>query len=212
MRVNHDMEMFSGVPDALWPTNNDLGVPLLDINMQADAFDQPWAIWGTVKRRTTMSGTWLFYTEDYRYEALWKNPAAVIETKCVTAVEPNFSCYDNMPYAVALWQVYRKRWMARYWQSQGIRIFADLNVAANYAEMNLIGIPLGWKAFATRGYQDRLDATHDEYTIACKIAGNNITPLFIVYGGGKIVRTECQNNGWLHVGETMTKRRENGKG
>jgi hypothetical protein len=190
-------------PDAVWPSDNEWGIPLLDLNRQALSFDQPWAIWGAAGRKARMAGTWLFYTEDYRYEALWTDPTPVLATDCVAAVEPNFSCYENMPPAVALWQIYRKRWIARWWQSQGVRIFADLNVATNHYALNQLGIPAGWRAFATRGYTARLDATHLEYEQACRIAGEGVTPLFLVYGGGRAVKEECQRMGWLWLQEDM---------
>lgn len=191
------------VPDAVWPTDNDWGVPLLDINMQALAFDQPYAIWGAGGRKARMNGTWLFYTEDYRYTALWADPSPVLNTGAINAVEPNFSVYRNMPAAVALWQVYRKRWIARWWQSFGLRIFVDLNVASNHYGLNALGIPQGWRAFATRGYTDRLDELHQEHEQACKFAGEGVTPLFLVVGGGKAVKAECMRNGWLWVTENM---------
>ena len=193
----------ANVPDAVWPTDNDWGVPMLDPNMQALAFDQPALVWGATSRKSKMRGTWLFYTEDYRYEALWYDPSPVVNTGAVSAVEPNFSVYRNMPAAVALWQVYRKRWIARWWQSQGLRIIVDLNVARNHYELNALGIPAGWRSFATRGYSDRLDELHLEYGQACRFAGEGVTPLFVVYGGGREVKAECQRNGWLWVTENM---------
>lgn len=195
------------VPDAVWPTDNDYGVPLLDIRLQAKAFDQPSAIWGASSRKARMAGTWLFYTEDYRYEALWADPSPILNTGAMAAVEPNFSAYSNMPMAVALWQIYRKRWIARWWQQYGLPVWVDLNVAENHAELNLCGVPDGWRAFATRGYTDRIDATHREYEFAQRKAGDS-TPLFLVYGGGKKVKDECQRMGWLWVQEDM----DTGKG
>lgn len=196
------------VPDALWASDNDWGVPLLDLNMQAQAFDQPWQIWGSVARTTRMAGTWLFYTTDDRYEALWRDPSGILNTHCAAAVEPNFSAYSNMPKAVALWQVYRKRWIARWWQSYGVRLWVDLNVAQEHYDVNMLGIPAGWKSFATRGYTDRIDNTHMEYEQAKRIAGEDVTPLFLVYGGGKAVKAECQRMGWLWLQENM----DTGKG
>lgn len=193
------------VPDAVWPTDNDWGVPLLDLNMQALAFDQPHAIWGSVAQTKRMAGTWLFYTSDDRYEALWTDPSPVLNTGAIAAVEPNFSVYRNMPAAVALWQIYRKRWIARWWQSHGLRVWVDLNVAHNHYGLNHLGIPQGWRAFATRGYTARLDEVHAEYEQACKFAGEGVTPLFLVVGGGKEVKAECMKHGWLWVTEDMDK-------
>lgn len=196
------------VPDALWPTDNDWGVPLLDIRLQATAFDQPAAVWGATSRKARMGGTWLFYTEDYRYEALWTDPTPVLNTQAVSAVEPNFSAYSNMPPAVALWQIYRKRWIARWWQSFGVRVWVDLNVAVNHAGLNRLGVPQGWRAFATRGYTERLTDTHTEYATACELAGDT-SPLFLVYGGGKAVGEECRRMGWLWMPEEMDGGRAN---
>lgn len=191
-----------GVPDAVWPTDNEWGVPLLDIKLQADAVDQPFLAWGAKGSRLTKQhgGTYHFYTEDYRFEALWADPAPVVESGVITVVEPNFSVYENMPRAVTLWQIYRKRWIARFWQAHGLRVLVDLNVAESHADLNLLGVPDGWKAFCTRGYTERLDATDREFEIAQCKAGD-VTPFFVVYGGGRAVKTHCQERGWLWIME-----------
>ena len=190
----------SEVPDALWATDNKLGIPSLLLSMQADALDLPLVTWGTVSRKTRMNGTWGFYTDDYRYEALWRDPSLLLVTNCVSAIEPNFSIYDQTPPAVATWQIYKKRWMARYWQSKGIRIFVDLNVNKIFAEDNLFGVPAGWSAFATRGYSERLNDIKFELGLAQGVAGKKDI-LFVVYGGGKIVQTFCMDNGLIHIPE-----------
>lgn len=188
------------VPDAVWPSDNDWGIPLLDINLQATALDLPFETWGASERKRRMLGTWHFYTQDYRYEALWKDPTPIIETGAVNLVEPNFSCYNQMARAFALFQIYRKRWMARYWQSFGIKVFADLNVAEPFYDLNLLGVPAGWKAWATRGYSERIASAEKEYKMAVERAGTS-SILFVVYGGGKQVKAACQSNGWLWFDE-----------
>jgi len=149
-----------------------------------------------------MRGTWHFYIDDYRFENLWKRPNKVVNSGCVAAIEPNFSIYQQTPAAMSIWQVYRKRWIARYWQSKGIKIFADMNVNHSYMNINTMGIPDGWTAFATRGYNDRWKDTIREYYIAGEIAGDNVNKIiFIVYGGGKIVRQLCGDNGYIWIPE-----------
>ena len=188
------------VPDAIWPTDNEWGIPLLDTNLQATAIDLPFKAWGSISLKTRMSGTWHFYTEDYRYEALWRDPSPVANTRCANIVEPNFSCYDQMAPAFALFQIYRKRWLARWWQSLGIHVFVDLNVAEPFYDINLLGVPKGWKAWATRGYNDRIDSTEREYQMAVERAGTT-SILFVVYGGGKKVQELCQSKGWMWFAE-----------
>jgi len=188
------------VPDAVWASDNDWGVPLLDANLQALACDLPFKAWGSISRKSRMSGTWHFYTEDYRYEALWRDPSPVANTRCLNVVEPNYSCYDQMARAFALFQIYRKRWLARWWQSLGIRVFVDLNVAERFYDLNLLGVPKGWSAWATRGYTERVNLTEREYQIACDHAGTT-SILFVVYGGGKAVKQLCMDRGWLWFDE-----------
>lgn len=189
------------VPDCVWPTDNEAGIPLLDINKQADAIDLPVNIWGARLGRTALTrlgGTVLFYTEDYRFVGVWKNPTTVIRGRLVNAGEVNYSVYTQMPPTVALYQTYKKRWLARYWQQAGLKIIVDLNVASQYWKMNLLGVPHGWRAYSTRGYTSRLDALEIELQIACTHAGTEDV-IFVVYGGGRKVREWCMVNAHRHV-------------
>lgn len=191
---------YETVPDALFPSDNDFGIPALNIHKQAEYIVLPVTRWGSVRRSAAMDGTWHFYSEDYRFSGLWKNPNVLVETGCVGAIEPNYSCYEQMPLAVGLYRIYQKRWLACYWQSRGINIIVDLNVSPVYKKVNLLGVPVGWKSFATRGYSDRLDAIHDEFNLACEHAQRKDI-LFFVYGGGKLVLSECQKHGYIWLPE-----------
>ncbi len=190
------------MPDALFPTDNDWGVPLLDVRLQGTAVIAPVQPWGqgAGARSRTNPGMWHFYTEDCRFQALWDDPSPVVNSGCGAIVEPNFSLYIEMAPAIALYRTYQKRWLARFWQGFGIKVFVDLNVAENHAELNLLGVPQGWRAWATRGYVDRLDATVREWERAVAHAGTEDI-LFFVYGGGKAVKGLCQERGWTWLME-----------
>ena len=202
--------MRDDVPDALFASSNEWGVPDLDMTMQAQYAVLPVLPWGSLPRHSAkMRGTWCFYVDDYKFNALWTNPAPVVNTRCINAVEPNVSTNDQMPPAVALWGVYRKRWIARWWQSVGVRVFVDLNVSERYREMNLLGVPRGWLAYATRGIEamgtEPIDA---DYAIACERAGT--TPLFMVYGGRKVIQAHCMERGYIWVPELAGRVRKDG--
>jgi hypothetical protein len=184
------------VPDAVWGTDNDYGVPLLDITMQANCLEAPFAGWGTVPRKDKMTGTYHFYVEDYRFENIWKNPLDIVNSSCHSIVEPNFSVFDDMPKAVALWQMYRKRWLSRWFQSAGITIFVDLNISERHTDLRLLGVPGGWKSYCTRAYSDRLDATEREYQVAL-LHSEGESILFVVYGGGKKAEELSKQYGWI---------------
>jgi len=188
------------IPDALYPTDNRFEIPRLNQHYEADALDAPLVTWGSISRTKRMSGTWHFYTEDYRFRALLKNPAPVVATGCVTTVELNITLSDQMPVAVGLYRIYQKRWVSRYWQAQGIRILVDLNVPAKFRTYNMLGVPRGWRAYATRGYTRRMEETQAEWEIATRWAGSEDV-LFLVYGGGGKVQQLCMDRGWLWVPE-----------
>lgn len=190
------------VPDALWPTDNEWGIPLLDLRWQADAVDLPVLTWGAQARTTKNRGTYHFYTEDMRFEALWGDPTPIVNSGCINAVEPNFSTARQMPRVVALHQIYRKRWLARWWQSKGVRIFVDMNVSPVCYDLNMLGVPVGWRAYATRGYTQHLDQTRQEYEVACQCARTEDI-LFVVCGGGKEVKQLCAARGWVWIPEDM---------
>jgi hypothetical protein len=115
-----------------------------------------------------------------------------------------------MPLAVALYRIYQKRWLARFWQSQGIRVLVDMNVAEVFYDYNLLGVPAGWRAWCTRGYNDRVGNTEQEFELACKHAGTEAI-LFVVYGGGKIVKQLCGKRGWVHIEEDMDRAKDGTK-
>jgi hypothetical protein len=190
------------VPNTVWPSDNAEGVPTLLLERQAGMVDLPFARWGRGCRKSRMRGTWHFYTDDYRFSRLWGRPQDVVNSACVATVEPNWSVHAQTPPAVALWQTYRKRWLARLWQEHGIRVLVDLHVAHEHAGTNLLGVPLGWRSFATRGSASRLDLLEQEHALALSVAGDDSRPvLFVVYGGGGGVAEVCRQRGWIHFGE-----------
>ena len=189
------------VPDALWPTDNVWGVPLLDKHYEAWSVNLPVVKWGSIRRRWKMHGTWHFYTDDYKFSALWKNPSLLLNSQAVNIVEPNCSTNIQMPRAEVLHRIYQKRWLARLAQSQGMRVFVDMNVDPEHFDLNLLGVPVGWRAYATRAivedYQEYLPWCFDA---VCERAETD-SVLFLVVGGRSQVAEYCGKRGWVHVAE-----------
>lgn len=204
--------------DLMWASDNEFDVPMLDLSMQAIAPVLPIVTYGSMNRRAGMGGTYHFYTDDYRFRPLWEHPETVLEGGAAVCVEPNFTMGPHTPRAMALWLIFQKRWIARYWQSNGVRIFVDLNTNPRWHDIDLLGVPQGWKAYATRGYIERIEGTLAEYEHAVERAGGPEGLVFLVYGGGKAIEAECKARGWLHAYEHMdvkphkVKAGDNGKG
>lgn len=185
--------------DAIFPSDNEYGIPILLPEMQAEWIAAPCRAWGSVPRGRPHDGTFHFYVDDYRWSAVINSPWQFTETGAGVAVEPNFSVMDDMPVALVIERTYRKRWIARYWQSHGVQMFVDLFVPQHYRHWNLLGVPVGWKAYATRGGDRDMPGLMADYQTAIHHAGTDqIT--FAVFGGGKEVADWCRRNGATHIG------------
>lgn len=77
----------------------------------------------------------------------------------------------------------------------------DLDVAPNYLDWALIGVPKGWRAYATRSHRlSQWTSIEDEYQVAVEHAGTSDI-LFAVFGGSKKIHELCRDRGWPHVPE-----------
>lgn len=149
------------------------------------------------------TGTLHFYTDDYRFSSCYNHPENILKHSPANIVEPNFSLFNETPVAMGMQAVYKKRMIARLMQENGIRVFVDLNVAPKFYKLNLIGVPQGYGAFCTRGYQDRINQLAFELEMARAVAdGNNLC--FVVYGGGENVKAFCREQGLIYVTPVIT--------
>ena len=188
------------VPDNLFPTDNDMKVPMLRLDRQPQTIQIPFVLFGEQKRSFKMNGhgTLHFYTDDYKFQSVYEHPEKIFNHHPANIVEPNFSLFNEVPVAFGLQQVYKKRQIARQMQEMGIGVFVDLNVAAKYYKLNLLGVPTGYSSFCTRGYSDRMQYLEYEWMLARQIVGGN--PLkFVIYGGGQKCREFAREHGAVYV-------------
>lgn len=180
---------------------DDWGIPTLDPSRQAVALTPPVWPYGSVGRGRQPGGTVHFYTADNRFTRLFANPGRLLMTGCVAAFETNCSTGPGIPRAVALHGIYRKRAAAAHWQSQGLDIVVDLNVDDGVLDLALLGVPRGWRSYATRAHRgDSVDDHARRHRMAVWHAdGQDV--VFTVVGGGKRTRAICEAHGWLHVPE-----------
>lgn len=192
--------------DRIYDSDNEFDIPSLRLDGQPHSgLLLPFSGWGADSRAKKGIQTYHFYVEDYRFNHIWKNPIAVMNGGCTEFVEPNLSLFDTTPLAYGLQQIYMKRWISRFWQECGAKVYADLNVARKFYKYNRLGIPEGYNAFATRGYADRLEYLKQEIQTAREISGLD-KPNMIVYGGGEGVREVCLQYNVLYVEQFMANR------
>ena len=196
MNTNSDL----WYPESLFPTDNDLEVPTLRLDVQPNGVEIPFVLFGEQARTFDMEGNGVlhFYTDDYRFTSIFSNPQKVLKARPRNIVEPNYSLFTETPMAFGLQMIYKKRYFSRLMQEQGIGVFVDLNVASKYYKVNLLGVPAGYRSFCTRGYADRVVNLEFEYNLAKSIAGDNEL-LFVIYGGGFECRRFAQKHNCIYV-------------
>lgn len=194
--TNHD------VGDYLYPSDNYFDIPCLLLESQATNLELPFAPIGS-GRKSMIAKTLHFYVDDYRFSTIWNNPGKILNGITKQVVEVNYSLFHTTPIARGVERIYKKRWLARYWQNCGLKVFVDLNVNPKFADLNCLGIPNGYNAFCTRGYKGRLQGLKQEYKIARRISGCDI-PNLIVYGGGEEIHEYCMAKSLLYVEDFMT--------
>lgn len=205
-----DVELDENLPfyqrmlgDYVYPSDNEWGIPVLLSDNQPVHCELPINPWGVEGRYKKHMSCYHFYVDDYRFEKLFKDPIALLLSGCKQIVEPNVSIHDNTPAPFALWQIYRKRFLARYFQECGVQVFADLNVSHRFANFNRLGIPDGYNAFFTRGVSGWIPHLELNLQMAKDISGMD-HPNLNVYGGGADIEEWCHKNQLAYFGEFIS--------
>ena len=118
-----DLLNVQNVEKGFFASSNSYGIP----DIIPDEFDVKELI--PYRVDSNRNGTAHFFLDDYRFERCWKNADSQIEElkKYDGVLSPDFSMYTNYPEAFQIWQVYRNRWCAAYWQSKGIKVIPTIS-------------------------------------------------------------------------------------
>lgn len=87
-----------------------------------------------------------FFVDDYQFLRLWTNPDTYIHmlSRFQAVCTPDFSTYTDFPYAVQIFNHYRKHWCAAYWQDHGITVIPTISWSdENSFEWCFDGEPVG---------------------------------------------------------------------
>lgn len=109
----------------LFPGVGDWSIPELEPEMYVPEVAVPYDDWGRIKPDDKPRNAAVhFYTDDYRFEAVWNNPERTLHRVDMADVlfTPDFSLYRDHPLAIQLWNTYRNRWVGAFWQSRGLRV------------------------------------------------------------------------------------------
>lgn len=129
-----------------------------------------------------------FYVDDYQFERVWNEPDKYIpyleKAQCV--LMPDFSLYMDMPLPIKLWNVYRSRVMANYWQRHGLKVVPSLTWADEKSYKYCFdGIPKGSAvAVSTVGVKSSEKAM-DVWSKGMDEAIRRIRPSTVLLYGGR---------------------------
>lgn len=180
------------------------GIPELNLSMQATKRDIQglhFKAWGS-HGRSKKTQAYHFYVDDYRFKALETDSSKMLSSSAKVVIEPNYSTMPKMSLSRFIGDLHYKRSMACDWQAHGIKTIVDLNVIEEMQSHNLLGIPDGWSAYATRYTASDKDALFSQYELAKGRAGHEDI-LFIVYGSVG-AESLCKANDWhfIHNGKS----------
>lgn len=72
-----------------------------------------------------------FYTDDTAFAQLWNDPVTytkrMIDAGFKYVMSPNFSLWGNWPEALWIYQIYRARWLGRFFQEAGLQVIPDVD-------------------------------------------------------------------------------------
>ena len=69
-----------------------------------------------------------FFIDDYRFERVWERPENYLDVlrRYSGVIAPDFSTYTDMPVPMQMWNAYRSRALAHYWQREGIDVIPTI--------------------------------------------------------------------------------------
>jgi hypothetical protein len=113
----------------LYESDNEYGFPLL----QKQIFiPEDLVMYGADVRQAKKSiegKTVHFFLDDYKFEPLWNRPNKTLPTiqRVGKALSPDFSLFSDYPLVVQMWNIYRSRWLARFWQQNEIEVIPTVS-------------------------------------------------------------------------------------
>lgn len=112
-----------------------------------------------------------FFTEDWRFEHVYEYPSdfgeLILSEDWTCLVTPDFSIYDDYPFPLRLWNLYRSRWCARYWQGLGIRVIPSVTRIEEGITLETLPNPCPTLAFQCRTLADAPFSTFNDLVAYC---------------------------------------------
>lgn len=133
LRSSENWESVPGNYDTLnvseiFPSTNKYGIPDM---LPCDEIPEELIPYGTQVRRSYAQAKGKcvhFFLDDYQFETLWKFPKKTLQpiVNIGYAFSPDFSVFVGYPRALQIYNVYRNRWLGRFWQSHDVEVIPTI--------------------------------------------------------------------------------------
>ena len=72
-----------------------------------------------------------FFIDDYQFNRIWNNPEKYVDKlrKYEAVLTPDFSPYADMPMATQIFNHYRKHWVGRFLQENGVKVVPTIRAS-----------------------------------------------------------------------------------
>ena len=126
-----------------------------------------------------------FYTQDNRFEQYYNTPSKYIDELkrrgMTSIIMPNFSMYPHLATIQQLFNLYKSRWTARFFQECGFDVIPDIQLN-KHVDYVLDGLEVGVNAIATQWHTDKSDKKHVEEKIeTLRYVLNKLKPKQIIF-------------------------------
>jgi hypothetical protein len=207
--------------EVFFPTLNSWGIPELLPELLATPEQAPELTWDRTERTLTdksyfcqsgrrflfkppyatgrdvfPGGCLGFFTEDWRFEHVYEYPSdyaqQLLDEDWTCVVAPDFSMYSDYPFPMRLWNLYRSRWCARYWQELGIRVIPAVQnlepgpsgLLSEEASLVLDTLPVPCPVLAMQSRTLHRGCTYEGFAALVNTAVERLQPqLVMIYGG-----------------------------
>lgn len=114
----------------LFDTDNEFGFPEVTTTLGFEPVDL--LPFNEARRnKTNREKTVHLFLDDYMFEPLWTNPRRYVDMLQFFngMISPTFSIWSNQPYALNLFNMYRSRWITRFFQELNVPVLVDVRWA-----------------------------------------------------------------------------------
>jgi hypothetical protein len=120
--------LYLNLDKSLYIESNRYNIPTIKPELSIDSYD--FISFNKLKTEKKLQDKMIdFFLDDYQFERIWNTPDKYLSLLKQTKgmLSPDFSLYKDFPLAVQIFNHYRKHWLGRYYQDNGICVIPTIS-------------------------------------------------------------------------------------